>query len=134
MAFIEMFFVLILMPGIVVMIAKTSTGARFMWYVGTVFLTFAADALVSLVAPGGGIAGILLVGGGLMIAATGAGTKCPKCGKRVSPNAQICAYCASPAWEAEGAGTKECPFCAETILAKARKCKHCGEMLQTSAV
>ncbi len=27
------------------------------------------------------------------------------------------------------AGTKECPFCAEEILAKARKCKHCGEFL-----
>ncbi len=25
--------------------------------------------------------------------------------------------------------TKECPYCAETILAKAVKCKHCGEML-----
>jgi TM2 domain-containing membrane protein YozV len=24
---------------------------------------------------------------------------------------------------------KECPYCSETILAKARKCKHCGEML-----
>lgn len=27
------------------------------------------------------------------------------------------------------AGTRECPFCAEEILAKARKCKHCGEFL-----
>ncbi|UCF15442.1 MAG: PH domain-containing protein [Phycisphaerales bacterium] len=27
------------------------------------------------------------------------------------------------------AGTRECPFCAEKILAKARKCKHCGEFL-----
>jgi len=27
------------------------------------------------------------------------------------------------------AETRECPFCAEEILAKARKCKHCGEFL-----
>lgn len=27
------------------------------------------------------------------------------------------------------ADTKECPFCAETILVKAKKCKHCGEFL-----
>lgn len=30
--------------------------------------------------------------------------------------------------EAQG-DTKECPFCAETIKAKAVKCKHCGSML-----
>lgn len=30
------------------------------------------------------------------------------------------------------AGTKQCPFCAEDILAAARKCRHCGEFLDNS--
>ena len=28
--------------------------------------------------------------------------------------------------------TKECPFCAETILARAKKCKHCGEFIDAT--
>jgi len=31
--------------------------------------------------------------------------------------------------DAAGCNTKQCPFCAETILIEAVKCKHCGEFL-----
>lgn len=44
---------------------------------------------------------------------------CPDCGQSLAIGAQVAAQ---PA-------TKQCPYCAETILAAAIKCKHCGERI-----
>ena len=50
--------------------------------------------------------------------------KCPKCGGTVLVPEVSC--------ELEEP-TKQCPYCAEIILAVAKKCKHCGEFLDRSA-
>ena len=41
-------------------------------------------------------------------------------------SALLGARLAAPEAAPEPPATKECPQCAETVLARARKCKHCG--------
>jgi len=80
--------------------------------------------------------------------AAGTDRRCPHCRQRIHPEATRCPKCQSGLVSPAGQdldpttepGTaevsslpertvKQCPYCAETILASARKCKHCGEFL-----
>jgi RNA polymerase subunit RPABC4/transcription elongation factor Spt4 len=64
------------------------------------------------------------------------GKKCSRCATRVGQDARVCPHCGE---RFEGSGlaesaaheteAKQCPFCAEMILAKAKKCRYCGEFI-----
>lgn len=85
--------------------------------------------------------GVLLGPIGFALAFT-TGIRCPKCDSRISKDADLCPRCGhqiarqvekeevgivlrEPGTE----GTKQCPYCAETILSAAKKCRYCGEFL-----
>mgnify|MGYP001295504273 CR=1 FL=1 len=58
---------------------------------------------------------------------SGMTTACKHCGGDVQVPLKF------PNWQLTAEKTKECPYCAETIQAKAVKCKHCGEAIAKDA-
>jgi len=97
--------------------------------------------------------GVLFGPFGLAFAfASGTDRRCPHCRERIHPEATRCPKCQAglvstagqdlgPTIEPEPAEAsplpdrtvKQCPYCAETIIASARKCKHCGEYSDRAA-
>jgi len=55
--------------------------------------------------------------------------RCKKCDIENREEAQFCKSCGQNLCV-----MKECPYCAEKILAKAKKCKHCGSSLDEEKV
>lgn len=94
MAFVEMFFVLLLAPSLAAIAVQGGAAKKIGWYLFTAVATMMGLVIGSLVSdPLGNLVGMILAGMVMVAIAGASGKRCPSCRSRIHAEAKVCPRC-----------------------------------------